>query len=514
MSAKAVSKGILSVGGWSMAKLATSAVVLPILARFLGIEGYGQYAYYLAVLLLASQFANVGMMQTMTRRIAERPDDVAWCRAVARSGALINGAGVLGVGLAAGVLIWSTASQGTEAMPITLAVVGVLVFDQVWFYARGVLHGFRHEERAAVPGIIGVLMAGSFGILAAVTGMGVVGVFAGLLVADIFVAAACLRAVMVALNGLGFPASKGAASLSTAAMLRFGLSAMVFSVLNMALCSLDIILVRHLSGEAEAGLYAAAVQWSQFVWFIPIAVEGVMLQATARLWAEERVDAVTDLVSRLVRYVMLGTIFLLIVVFVLGDRVITVYFGPQFSEAAVGLRLLVPGALCYALARVLWPVIQAGGQGMSLIRVMLVTVMVDVGLCTILIPVGGAAGAACATSLSFALVAGGYVWILRRRNVSVFEGLALSRLLALVSMTGLAMAGLSALVSNVLLSLLVGVAVGVVLYWSGVFSLGIVQVNELESLVQSLPGRFRHAGETVFRMVAPLLLRLKAAASN
>ena len=29
-----------------MAKLATSAVVLPILARFLGIEGYGQYAYY------------------------------------------------------------------------------------------------------------------------------------------------------------------------------------------------------------------------------------------------------------------------------------------------------------------------------------------------------------------------------------------------------------------------------------------------------------------------------------
>jgi len=81
-------------------------------------------------------------------------------------------------------------------------------------------------------------------------------------------------------------------------------------------------------------------------------------------------------------------------------------------------------------------------------------------------------------------------------------------------MTGLAMAGLSALVSTPLLSLLVGAAVGVVLYWAGVFSLGIVEVNELESLVQSLPGTFRHAGEMVFRTVAPLLLRLKAAASN
>ena len=142
-----------------MAKLATSAVVLPILARFLGIEGYGQYAYYLAVLLLASQFANVGMMQTMTKRIAERPDDAAWCRAVARSGALINGTGVVFVGLAAGVLIWGTASHETAGVPIALAVVGVLVFDQLWFYARGVLHGLRHEERAAVPGIMGVLMA-------------------------------------------------------------------------------------------------------------------------------------------------------------------------------------------------------------------------------------------------------------------------------------------------------------------------------------------------------------------
>ncbi len=497
-----------------MAKLATSAIVLPILARYLGIEGYGQYAYYLAVLLLASQFANVGMMPTMIKRIAERPDDAAWCRAVARSGAFINGTGVVGIGLLAGLLIWSTASHDTAAVPIALAVVGVLVFDQVWFYARGVLHGLRHEERAAVPGIIGVLMAGSFGIIAAVTGMGVVGVFVGLLVADVFVAVACLRAVLSALDAPGAPKAEGSPPSSTGAMLRFGLSAMVFSVLNMALCSLDIILVRHLAGETQAGLYAAAVQWSQFVWFIPIAVEGVMLQATAKMWAEERVDAVTDLVSRLVRYVMLGTIFLLIVVSVLGDRIITVYFGPQFSEAAVVLRLLVPGALCYALARVLWPVIQAGGLGMSLIRVMLVTVMLDVGLCAILIPGGGAAGAACATSLSFALVAGGYVWILRRRSVSVFGGLALSRLLVLVGVTGLVMAGLSALVSVPLLSLLVGVAVGIVLYWAGVFSLGIVQVDELESLVQSLPGAFRRAGEMVFRMVAPWLLRLKAAASN
>ncbi len=514
MSAKAVSKGIVSVGGWSVAKLATSAVVLPVLARFLGIEGYGQYAYYLAVLLLASQFANVGMMQTMTKRIAERPEDLPWCRAVARAGALINGAGVVVAGLAAGVLVWSSASQRTAAVPIALAVVGVLLFDQVWFYARGVLHGLRHEERAAIPGIIGVLMAGVFGVLAATNGMGVVGVFAGLLVADLYVAVACLRAVRGALGETSQAEAAGSAPFVTSTLLQFGFSAMVFSVLNMALCSLDIILVRHLAGEAQAGLYAAAVQWSQFVWFIPIAVEGVMLQATARFWTEGRVEEVSRLVSRLMRYVMVGTACLLLLVFVLGDRIVTIYFGPQFTDAAVGLRLLVPGAFCYALARVLWPVIQAGGGGASLIRVLLVTVLVDAGLCGVLIPEWGAAGAAAATSLSFAMVAAGYAWILRRRQVHIFSELPARRLIALILATGAAVAGLSSLITEPILSLVVGGVAGVFLYWGGVFGLGIVQVEELELMVRSLPGMFRRAGERGFRLLAPLLLRLRALAWN
>lgn len=83
--------------------------------------------------------------------------------------------------------------------------------------------------------------------------MGVVGVFTGLLAADVFVALACLRAVTLALGESNCQPPTGFAPLPTQALLRFGLSAMIFSVLNMALCSLDIILVRHLAGEAQAG---------------------------------------------------------------------------------------------------------------------------------------------------------------------------------------------------------------------------------------------------------------------
>ena len=514
MSAKAVSKGIVSVGSWSVAKMATSALLSPVLARFLGIEGYGQYAYYLALLLLASQFANVGMMQTMTKRIAERPDDLPWCRAVAWAGALINGTGVIVVGFAVGLLIVSTAPRWAAAVPIALVVVGVLLFDQVWFYARGILYGLRQEERAAIPGIIGVVTAGVLGVASALSGMGVVGVFTGLLTAALFVAVVCLRSVVRTLNVTGHEQPDHMVPPPTGAMLRFGVSAMVFSVLNMALCSLDVILVRHLAGEAQAGLYAAAVQWSQFVWFIPIAVEGVMLQATARFWAEQRVGEVTRLVRRLVRYVVLGTSFLLLLVSVLGDHIILLYFGPPFSEAALGLRLLVPGAFCFALARVMWPVIQAGGEAVHLIRVMGAIVLVDAGLCLALVPVWGAAGAAVATSMSFVLVALGYVLILHRRQVRMFEGFPTSRLIGLWLGTGAAVAGAAALVPMPMLSIVVGGLIGTMVYGGGVFWLGLLKVEEVESMVQSLPGALRQVGEPMFRCVEPLLLRLKAVALN
>jgi O-antigen/teichoic acid export membrane protein len=514
MSAKAVTKGIISIGGWSAAKMATSALLSPVLARFLGIEGYGRYAYYLAVLLLASQVANMGMMQTMTKRIAERPLDLPWCRAVAWAGALINGAGVLVVGVAVGLLIIGTAPQATAAVPIALVVVGVLLFDQMWFYARGILYGLRQEERAAIPGIVGVVTAGMFGAGAAVGGLGVAGVLIGLLVTDLFVAVVCLRSVVRTLDMVGSEPPDHVASSPTRTMVRFGMSAMVFSVLNMALCSLDLILVRHLAGEAQAGFYAAAVQWSQFVWFIPIAVEGVMLQATARFWAEQRIGEVTSLVSRLARYVVLGTAFLLLLVSVLGDRIILLYFGPQFSEAVVALRLLAPGALWFALARVMWPVIQAGGKAVDLIRVMGAIVLLDVGLCLAFVPVWGAAGAAVATSISFTLVALGYVWMLHRRQVRILEGFPVSRLIGLWLGTGAAVAGAAALVSIPLLSVVVGGLVGMMVYVGGVFWLGLLKVDEVESMVQSLPGALRQVGEPMFRRVEPLLLRLKAVTLN
>jgi O-antigen/teichoic acid export membrane protein len=211
---------------------------------------------------------------------------------------------------------------------------------------------------------------------------------------------------------------------------------------------------------------------------------------------------------------MLGTAFLLLIVAVLGHQIVTLYFGPQFAEAVWVLRLLVPGAFCYAIARVLWPVIQGAGEGAHLIRMMGGTVAVDAALCWTFVPRWGAAGAALATSVSFALVAVGYAWLLRRRRVRILEGFAMVRWVGLLLGTGGAIAGGAALVDAPLLSVAVGGAVGVSVYWTGVFWLGLLKVEEVEQLVQSLPGVLRQVGVKAFHYLEPLLLKLRPTVLN
>ena len=59
---------------------------------------------------------------------------------------------------------------------------------------------------------------------------------------------------------------------------------------------------------------------------------------------------------------------------------------------------------------------------------------------------------------------------------------------------------------------MVGSAVGALVYWSGIFWLGLLQVEEVEQLVHSLPGVLRQTGVKVFRWLEPALLKLRPTA--
>ena len=175
MSIRSITKGIVSVGMWSATKLVVTGLVLPIYSRMLGTDGYGQYAYYVALLLIASHPAGFGMRHTLTKYIAERPNERAWQRQLAkfaRSVMLVSG---LIVGAIVIALLTSSSGAGLHGLGIAAVVAGILWCEQMHQYASGILYGFRREEDATVPAALGVVIGGALGAALAATGFGVMG---------------------------------------------------------------------------------------------------------------------------------------------------------------------------------------------------------------------------------------------------------------------------------------------------------------------------------------------------
>lgn len=504
---RSVAKGIVSLGAWSVTKLLVSSVVLPVYSRTLGVEGYGQYAYYIAIILFTSHLCNLGMMPASTKFIAERPADLAWRYHVARFTGGVNLVAALSVSTVVGVLVWWTVGADRSALILSAVLVGVMLGDQAFFYARGVFHGLRREELVSLPGTVGLVIAGALGVVCAVLGMGVVGPLLGLFTAHLLVAVVTLQSLRQVVGG-GVAQASGS-DVPVSRVLRFGVSSMCFTWLGMTLYSLDMIMVRQLAGDREAGLYAAAVQWSQFVWFIPIAVEGVMLQSTARGWTEGKTEEIARMTGTLLRYVLICCASLLLVVVVFAEDIIRMYFGQDFGEAATALRWLAPGVLAFCIARVVSPVIQSCGHLRPLISVMTVAMFSDLGLSWVLVPRYGAVGAAMATTIVFCGVSVAYLWLLSAAGVRVLGAIPVIALSLLCAVSALVMLGIRLIVPSAVVALILGGFLGLLCYWMGVFRFRLIRVGELRWLVHTLPGPVRGMGMRLMRYIQPALLWLK-----
>jgi len=510
LSAKAISKGIVSVGAWSATKLLVTGIVLPIYSRLLGIEGYGQYAYYVAVLLLASQPANCGMRQTLTKYIAERAEDRPWQRRAAAFAGSVNAIAAGAVGGIVMLLMLASSPFELRAIALAAVVAGLLWSEQLLQHASGVLYGLHREAEATVPASLGVVLGGALGVALAAMGFGVMGALSGMLISGILVAVVTMR---LAWQALGRPSEgEGEIALPRRELLQFGLSSMAYAGVAMTLYSIDILLVRHFAGDQQTGLYAAAVQWSEFVWFIPIAIEGGMLQSTVCLWAQGQVEEITLLVSRLTRYVTLTTAFFLVFVLVFSEHIVTLYFGPEFIDAAVPLQLLAPGAFAFSLARVIRPVIQARGWVLTLLKVVGAGTAINLVLNVALVPSWGAAGASVATSVSFIGVTVVYVRLLHAEGAHAFQGFSGRRFVLLCTATAAVLAFIALSVRSSLIALPLGGIVALAFYWAGVLWLGLIRVRELERIVDSLPPPLRGIGVRVMRVFQPMLIRLDAIA--
>ncbi|OPX24934.1 MAG: hypothetical protein B1H02_02455 [Candidatus Latescibacteria bacterium 4484_107] len=184
--------------------------------------------------------------------------------------------------------------------------------------------------------------------------------------------------------------------------MRFGLKAMLISLLLVLLFRVDVYLVRYFLGAEGTGIYSIAIVFAEMLQKIPNVAGTVLFSKIVAQEGEER-DRLTTRVSR--------SIFVLTLIAagglaLVGNRLIPLVFGAEFEGAYLPLLCMLPGVVAMASGSVINTNLWVQGYPPQAVIAPIAAVCTNVVLNLLLIPRFGLIGAGVATSAAYILWAG------------------------------------------------------------------------------------------------------------
>lgn len=484
-----ITKGLLSILSAKIGVLLISLLLTPLLVRILGSTDYGIYAFLISLLSVCMILVNGGVFDGIRKFVAEDRSDVDWANHVLGFYARFGSASVF---FMSSLFVLSNLAGITTILlgdeyELYLYLLAVLIAVRQWFMiTRSALMG-RGLESISEPMKVGQRsLFAVLGLTFAYLGHGVVGILLGHIVASSIVAGIGTYYLSREYQILTI-FKRAPDDFPVRELIGFNLLSIVLVFLIQSLYHTDILLLNILASSQETGQYKAALVIAEFLWFVPTALQMVLLHSTSKIWADQDTAWITTISSQLTRYNLLLSLLLVIGVAALAEPFVTTYFGSEFQPAVVPLLILLPGAFGFALTRPIYAI----GQGKGELRVLIIaTCVAAIGnfvLNLILIPQLGTHGAAVATSVGYGSMLVLHYAAARNIGFNPFADLRLRRIVVATAVTTPVIFSLANLLPGEILPLLIVPPVGFTTYSILLLRTGAISHSELEPVLGQLP---------------------------
>ena len=366
--------------------IALGAVVVVVIARSLGPDGFGVWSTALAFVGIFGILADFGLRQVATQRMAAEPErESEWLGALFGSvavasvfsfGLIVAAIPLLSdegdVHLVTFVLAFGVLAVALGVVPAvfdsrvrTELRMGVLTLNSLAWLAIVVVLDAREASIVA--------FAVAFVVLSAITGV------AEFLVTRRFARIAVRRgrALWRPLWRVAFPVGVG-------------------SALIMVYYRIDSVLIFSISGPEEAGVYGAAYRFLDPLGFIPASVLTAIFPVVAALHGRDP-NRVRRLAQQAGEYLVVIALGVLGVAIALSGPLIEFLLGTEFDRTAGLLPILMLAFVFVALGSLAGYLVPVVGLQWRFVAFAAIGVVMNIALNLILIPPYGAFGAAWAT---------------------------------------------------------------------------------------------------------------------
>lgn len=380
------------------------AIVAIVLARFLGAEGYGSYAFVYSIVLILVLPGGVGLSDLILRETVRLSED----QRLNEIGRLWRWAGLMVLASSAVIfaLVYAvTRLTGYGPAAPALFWTGMLLIP---FMAAGAVRGAALQA-------LGYPFAAQFPQLVLRQGLLVV-IF--LLVAHLAVEISTSPQTAMAANlagaviafGVGLylllraappmpeiPALRAAPHrrwLTSAFWMGSGRGAQVLNG------NTDIVLLGILAAASDVGIYKTAVVVGTTTIFAVQAIEMALMPRLAKLSKEGDMAGLSRASVRAARQILAFGALILLVLVLAGEAILDLAFGAEFSDGYLALVLVAIGKASFYLFGPVRPLLNMSGYERTVAPVMVQAVLLNIAACLLLIPSFGYLGAAGALLLS------------------------------------------------------------------------------------------------------------------
>jgi O-antigen/teichoic acid export membrane protein len=182
--------------------------------------------------------------------------------------------------------------------------------------------------------------------------------------------------------------------------LRFGGKAVVGTVAERLQFRADTFIVNAITGIRATGIYSVTTGIAETLWYVPNALGVVMFSRAVDPTADAGRTAAV-----LTRTTLALSVLLAVPTAILGPRLVRLVYGPQFADAGVALRLIIPGIIAYSVVAILSRYLTGRGRPGTGTLILLLGLVANVVANLLLVPRYGIVGAATASSISYSLTA-------------------------------------------------------------------------------------------------------------
>jgi len=393
--------------GSFLLKIASTVLSLGIsilLARLLGAEGYGVYAYVMALIGILSIPASLGLPNLIVREIAKYNAHSKW--GLMRGLLLLTNRAILLISILLMLIVGSFSLIFMEKIDynniitfwLALFLLPLISLNAV---CQATLRGLHHvilgqfSESIIKPSLYIMLLGISYILF-----YNKMSPFIAMVIQIAVYSVAFGFSVLWVFRYLPNQAKITKVSYDTPVWVRSAIPFLFLGGMQVINTSTDIVMLGLFRSAEEVGVYRVVTSGAQLVTFVLLAVNMALAPTIAKLYSIGDMQRLQRTITVSTRVILLISLPIALVLIFFGQQLLYWLFGGEFELGASALAILCVGQLVNASMGSVGVILNMTGYERDSARGVAIGAGVNIVLNSTFIPVWGIEGAACATAIS------------------------------------------------------------------------------------------------------------------